>query len=152
MKVRKIARVVLFDSQDRVLLQKIVPLEPLKSEMDFVWICPGEKIEDGESILSCAKRELYEETGIKNCSLGSILWHGTEILKLKGEDTLFDQYFVYARLKVDAILTNGDDPVILENRWWRVEDIASKNINIFPKKLPKLLHTLGQELKGTQEI
>ncbi len=139
MKIRNVTRVVLFDPDNRVLLQKILPLEPLSLKMDSVWITPGGQIENGESFIECAERELYEETGIKNCIFGSVLWHSSDILKLNGEQTIFAQHFIYARAKTKQEPTQGDDSVILENRWWTIDELHTQNIDIYPLKLPELL-------------
>lgn len=145
MKIRNATRVVLFDPDNRVLLQNILPLEPLSLKMDSVWITPGGQIDKGESFIECAERELYEETGIKNCIFGPVLWHSSDILKLKGEQTIFAQHFIYARAKTNQKPTKGDDSVILENRWWKIDDLITQNIDIHPFKLPKLLKGIDHD-------
>jgi ADP-ribose pyrophosphatase YjhB (NUDIX family) len=155
MDIRCTSRVVLFDSENRVLLQKVLPLEPLKSQMDSIWICPGGKMEEGESLEECAVRELYEETGINGCEVGPVLWHGSNELILKGVETIFDEHFLYARLEKKCTPTQGDDPTILEHKWWNIDDLISQKINILPFTLPALLKSINHSsvhLGKTKEI
>ena len=141
MKIRKTSRVILFNSTAEVLLQRVIPLEPLRSKQSlvWVWIAPGGQIEDNESIHECAARELYEETGISDCEFGTILWHGIHILNLSGEDTVFDEHFVFAKVHGCHIPSSGDNIGILEQKWWKIEDLVDNKVPTFPVKLPELL-------------
>ena len=63
-----ISLVALFDTRQRVLLLQ----RPQKVHCGGYWSLPGGKQEDGEDALSCAQRELAEETSIvgkgwRNC-------------------------------------------------------------------------------------
>lgn len=67
---RPAARVVLLDTDDRVLL--------IRSKWDgrSLWFTPGGRIEEGESPEEAARRELHEETGIEPQML---LWEGPRV-------------------------------------------------------------------------
>ena len=154
MNIRKTSRVILLNSENQVLLQKVVPLESLRWHKDFIWVAPGGQIEGGESIQECAVRELYEETGISDCEFGPILWHGTHVLKLNGVDTVFDEHFVLARIHKNYTPNSGDDIQILEQRWWGVDDLIDNKIQTFPITLPQLLLSLEEKkcVDGPQKI
>jgi len=139
MKVRKTARVLLFNSDNQILLQYIIPLEPLKLGAEKVWTTPGGKIENNESIHECAERELCEETGIAGCELGPIVWHGSHVLRLNGEDTIFDESFVIATTQNSNIPKNGDDLTILGHKWWSLEELLMTKEVTFPWGLAILI-------------
>jgi len=139
MRVRKTARVLLFNSNNKVLLQCVSPLEPLKMGVEKIWITPGGKIESNESVQECAERELYEETGIECCEFGSIIWHGSQILRLDGEDTIFEETFIVATTHSDNIPKNGDDITILEHKWWSLEELLETKEIVFPSNLSALI-------------
>ena len=60
---RPAARVVLLDRNRQIFLVK--GSDPMRPEKGTWWEIPGGGIERGESSADAAKRELYEETGIK---------------------------------------------------------------------------------------
>ena len=61
--IRPAARVVLFDSERRVLLLRAeFPLRPGDTHARAVWFTPGGGVEPGESYEAAALRELWEET------------------------------------------------------------------------------------------
>lgn len=69
--LRRVARVVLLDPQDRILL--LHGHEP-DDPCDDWWFTPGGGVEGTETREEAALRELAEETGITDVELGPVLW------------------------------------------------------------------------------
>lgn len=148
MKERFTARLILLDSENRLLLMKVNdpsvadPASPIKG--DF-WCTIGGKMEAGESVLQAAAREAREEVGLEvdNITIGSVIWHGEQVLTWKGEPTLLKESFVLARANKTSVSEEGrtadERAVIKETRWWTLEELASSDQRIFPPILPCLL-------------
>lgn len=70
---RRIAVVALFDDHGRLLMQHRddkAPVSPNK------WCCPGGGIEPGETEEEAARRELWEETGLRVDGSLTLHWQG----------------------------------------------------------------------------
>src|SRR5713226_6468833 len=70
---RRIAVVALFDDHGRLLMQHRdtkAPASPNK------WGCPGGGIESGETAEEAARRELWEETGLRIEGELTLFWQG----------------------------------------------------------------------------
>ena len=77
--LRPASRVLLIDPSDRILLLKAnVP------DQDF-WLTPGGGLEPGESFESGALRELCEETGLRDVTLGPCVWMRTHVFPWDGK-------------------------------------------------------------------
>ncbi|MSQ41501.1 MAG: NUDIX domain-containing protein [Dehalococcoidia bacterium] len=64
------ARAILLDARDRLLLFRTrVPGGAVEA-----WITPGGGLEPGESHEAAARRELWEETGLRDAALGPWVW------------------------------------------------------------------------------
>jgi ADP-ribose pyrophosphatase YjhB (NUDIX family) len=109
--------VILRDGQDRILLQQ-------RSDFD-AWGLPGGVLEFGESILDCARRELFEETSL---TAGD--------LSLAG---------VYSEPEFDVFYPNGDQvqqyTICLQGRVMggnlRADGLESRAVQFFrPDELP----------------
>ena len=58
------------------------------SVMGLIQIPPG-KIEKGETVEEATRREIWEETGIKELTVGPIVWRGTFNMRLTSIILLF---------------------------------------------------------------
>lgn len=67
-------RVVILDNQNRMLMVK------QEHEERDIWMVPGGGIEEGESSIDAAVREIKEETGL-DIEVGKLIWHVEEVSK-----------------------------------------------------------------------
>ena len=65
-------RVIVLDDDNRILMVRHDHPERT------VWMVPGGKIEDGESSVQAAVREVFEETGLE-VEIGGLIWHVEEV-------------------------------------------------------------------------
>ncbi len=92
--LRKVARVVLLDPQDRILL--LHGHEPDDPSDDW-WFTPGGGVEGDETREQAALRELAEETGITDVELGSVLWKRRCSFPFAGRRWDQDEWYYLAR-------------------------------------------------------
>src|SRR2546423_14844629 len=69
--LRRAARVVVVDEQDRVLL--VQGRDPARPDLPSWWITTGGGRDDGEAAEDAARREGFEETGILLGELGPVV-------------------------------------------------------------------------------
>lgn len=65
-------RVVVLDKDNRILMVK------QHHEDKDIWMVPGGRIEEGESSMAAAIREMNEETGME-VEIGRMIWHTEEV-------------------------------------------------------------------------
>jgi len=149
---RQAARVLLIDSQDRVLLIRAVLPPEIQVEATpgvtydehrVLWLTPGGGLDYGETHEQAALRELWEETGVNRVELGPCVWHRSHVFEWK--NALWDQQERYFVVRVESPDVHMDfvNPeemhVLTELRWWNVEEIAASDEVFVPNNMAEFL-------------
>lgn len=136
---RPTVRVLLLDRDDRILLMKgRLPGMPGEG----AWFTVGGRVEDGESYLEAAVREIAEETGILDVDLGPVVWLREGVLQL-AEPLRFVEQYVVARCDAGEPSRAGWQPdereLIDDIRWWTLQELMTTRDAVFPPGLASML-------------
>lgn len=146
-RVRQGARIVVVNPDGRFLLLHFAYDAGPLAGTDY-WGLPGGGLEKGETPSEAAKRELFEETGLRWDIAGEPMAESKYDFRLStGEDvTQHDWYFV-VRLAERAVLsrerlTAEEKTSLTDTRWWTVEELESTRERIIPADMPALARRL----------
>jgi 8-oxo-dGTP pyrophosphatase MutT (NUDIX family) len=145
---RQVARVLLFDASDRLLLFWVRDRTDPMSEA--YWYLPGGGIEAGESPLVAARRELLEEAGIEVADLGPIVLRRKRVrFRFEGQDYEQDEWLMIGRWPDGRIGSGHPDDVeavaVAAHRWWSVDDLSRSQESVYPRDLPSIAERLLRE-------
>ena len=146
-RVRRVAaRVILVDDRDRVLL--VHGRAPARPDRPAWWITPGGGVDGGETVPEAARREVYEETGLRVDDLGPVVRQRTVAFHLDGREIEQEETFFLVRVGVAAELdTSGwndlERRALTELRWWTPAELAARQEAVFPTDLLDLLQHNG---------
>ncbi|MGV9565974.1 NUDIX hydrolase [Streptomyces sp. NPDC003480] len=144
--MRKVARVVLLDPRERILL--LHGHEPDDPADDW-WFTPGGGVEGDETREQAALRELAEETGITDVELGPVLWRRMCSFPFAGRRWNQDEWYYLARTAqtvTDAqALTELEKRSVAGARWWTCGELAESHETVYPTRLAELLRRLLDE-------
>ncbi len=143
-RLRHAARALVIDSDDRILLLRVIVDDV------SVWIAPGGGIETGESPLDALRRELVEEIGLRFTDAPPHVWHQriVEPGHIEGYDGVVnDFYFVRAEhFAPNGTMTPEElrAELVYGHRWWGLDEIRSyAGADFFgPRRLGDLLTSL----------
>lgn len=150
MQPRKTVRILLLDSQDRLLLIRMhdpnVGDASGKVLARPYWVTVGGEIDTGEDIASAARREITEETGLVDVALGPPVWTTEHTLCIGGKNRLMQETFILARTARTALGRDGwtelERQVIHDMRWWSLGELQATREMIFPTSLVQHLPPL----------
>ena len=148
MRERLTARVLLLDPQGRILLMKgRLPSNPAAPG---AWFTVGGGVEPGETLEEAALREIREETGFHDASVGPVLWEGEQIHHdRKGRPVLVRERFMVARCAGGEPAREGwqalEREFVDDIRWWTRDELAACVEPVFP---PDLAARLAVVLSG----
>jgi len=142
MRVRRSARLVLLDDEDRILMFKVEDasvFRPGRPRPSIFWITPGGAVEDGESDEEAVRRELWEETGIADIEIGPLVAICEPVLSWAGELIQAHDRFYLTRLSGPVVtlanMSQFEQDTYRDHRWWSIEELRSTDERIIPRDL-----------------
>lgn len=142
---RQASRVVLFGPEGQVFLIKAA--DPADPGSDGWWEIPGGGMEYGESSAHCAARELYEEGGFGEVTMGPVV--ATQHVEFTFAGLHFDQdEFIHVATTEQAEIKPPQGLEYLEalafqgSRWWTPQEILDSTERFLPPRLQELMAVL----------
>lgn len=143
MRARPAARVLVIDPDGRVLLFKFVFERGALAGTQF-WATPGGGVDEGETFEQAAVRELAEETGLTISHPGPQVARREAVFRSPDGQTIkADERFFLVKASEAALSRDGwtslEREVMVEHRWWSLDEIRMTSEQIWPENLADLI-------------
>lgn len=157
---RDVVRLVVLDTRAHVLL--FHTRDPTYPKLGTWWELPGGGIEDGETYVAAAIRELREETGLVASpdQVGLPTWRRDATYLYRGQRRVQHEQVVTIRLADLGPAVDGSGRVDFEDedyfgfRWWPIAEIVASDARFYPGQLPILLPAFlaGEQIDEPLEV
>ena len=134
---RDAVRGILLTPAQEVLLMRVRP----PGRDDSFWVTPGGGMNAGEDVMDCLRRELREELGIVELTLGPLVWRRQHTFNWAGRRIRQrERYYVVA---VEKFIPQMLDPIESKAidclRWWSVPELSSSAERLSPVSLADIV-------------
>ncbi len=140
LRLRPAIRALLVDPAERVLLVRF------EFPDASVWAPPGGGIEPGEDPIAALHRELAEETGLLDASIGPVLWARTHVGPMGSWDGQRDHVHLVRCPAYEPVPQLSWEQLraerVHELRWWTLDELAAScepGVRFAPFELPELV-------------
>lgn len=141
LRVRRSARIIVLDPDERVLLFRF----DVTGRPPF-WVTTGGECEAGESFENAARRELFEETGIVANPGTQIARTTPQFVTVEGEPVQADERYFLVRVDHTAVHTGNhtalERKVMTRHRWFTLAELDDWSEAIFPENLAEMVSQL----------
>lgn len=145
---RRAARALVFDPSDRILL--ISASDPADRSSSGWWEIPGGGVDPGEATSDTAARELWEEAGIRDATIGPVVWTQSVQFDFGGWHFDQDEWIHLARCDGHTSGPGGLEALEAlafdDQRWWTADEILESGPRTIPYRLAEFLPALLEEL------
>lgn len=153
LRIRESARGIVFNEAGELLMfrcEDAAPVDPRYPDMLRYWATPGGGIKEGETPQQALRRELYEETGLTEITIGPWIWTRDVVLALPEKGTLrsYERYHLCQATTGPLTrerMTDSEAKVIQDAAWWSLEELADSREIFRPPGLLDLLRRLRSE-------
>ncbi len=122
-----------------------------------LWAARGDGLEEGEDDRSALERELVEEVGLRDPTVGPLIWTRTHLVPMStGHDGQSERFYLRETKPLEPRPALSEEQLLAEFvtglRWWTLEELAAADTVFAQRALPTLLEALLADGPPSQPI